>query len=97
MRLVRSPGHRLKEPTGLHQLACQLAFFRRALDRSQQAGESRLILRAGVLLQSARQRQMLRFTLIGKPMRVGGEKRERAIRVTLVFRQMKGHPANGMP
>src|SRR5271170_5284533 len=40
---------------------------------------------------------MLRFSLVGEPMRVGGEKRERSTRVTLVFSQMKGHPPDCVP
>src|ERR1700738_1082401 len=76
---------------------CQIAFLGSTLDRTKQTGKSGLIFRPGVLLQSAGQRQMLRFTLFGEPMRIGGQKGEWTIWIALVFRKMKGHPPDSLP
>jgi hypothetical protein len=92
------PGDLLQEGVGLTGRPClrmenrpctqqgprQAALLGGTLDRGQQACQNRAVPRASIFLKRPAQWQMLRFSLIGNPMGVRGQERERMIRIALV-------------
>ena len=87
----------MKNGPGIQQLPGKFALRRRALHRRKQGSQRRPVFRAGILLQGSTQRQMLHVALLGNPMRIGGQKRERMSRIAFVFRKMKCDPPHGVP
>jgi hypothetical protein len=68
-----------------------------ALDGQQQREQSFAVPRAGILLQSLAERQMLSLGLGRKPYRVGCQKRKRGVRVFAILREVEMNTPHQVP
>ena len=73
------------------------AFLRGEMDGREQLHQRLLVFRAGILAQGLAQRLILHAPAPRHARGIGGQERERAVRIAAVLRQVKTDPAHLMP
>ena len=95
--MLGRPGQRAVEIAGVGQSPHPVACPGRLLHRRQQVDQRRPVLRPGVLLQGAAQRQVLEASPRAEACGVGGQERERPLLVVPVLGQVEADPSHLPP
>ena len=97
IRFGRVPEKGFENPTGIDELADELAFRGGLLHRGEQVEQAGFILGARKFLQGASQWQMLHPRLAGQTRRIAGHEGKGVLRAVLVLREVESHPSDQTP